>query len=127
VTFDDALKAGFGVLLAGLSAAVGWLLSSVLGSREKVKTLEMRVKALEVAQLSKEDVRQVVDAALDRYAAGAASRREQWDRALTAEIRQLVLESAARSLTESRNEVQKIVPMLVHEVCNSCPNRENGD
>lgn len=99
MTIDDAFKAVATAALAALSAVAAWLARRVVESHDKIMSLEGRATALESAagkQLTLEDVRRMLEAALDRRDTLAEQRREEWDRRLSLEIRQAVREACDR-------------------------------
>ena len=61
MTADDVIKSVACAVLALLSGAVTWVVTKVIGNRESVIKLEGRVSFLERQQVTKEDVREVVE------------------------------------------------------------------
>ena len=109
MTNDDILKTVFGSVLAGIGVVVGWLFRKVLGTEKnsshnsyRLETLEKKVKEIDTEQLTKEDVREIIDAALDRRDAQAAERRTEWNKTLVLQVKQAVGEHHALCREEMR-------------------------
>lgn len=82
------LKWGLSVLTTIVAGVVG----IVLRNHVKVARLEERVKDLEEASLTKEDVREVIESALAKRDKIATERRQEWEKRLPLEIRTAVTE-----------------------------------
>jgi Glu-tRNA(Gln) amidotransferase subunit E-like FAD-binding protein len=122
MTSDDIIKTVFGTLLAGLAGVVGWLFTKVIrngtfGAEANVRlaALETAVKEIKDSELTRDDVREVVDAALDRRDADAAERRKQWDKLLTLELSKAVKEGVEECQVETKKHLETIVPLIVRE------------
>lgn len=94
---DEIVKGLFGVVLAGVASAVTWLASLVLKNKDaalvagaKYEALDSRVGDLEARVLTTEDVRMVIEAALERRDVQFKERRSEWDRRLALEIKSAV-------------------------------------
>jgi uncharacterized protein YlxW (UPF0749 family) len=112
MTADDAIKSTLAALLAGLVAAVTWLVSTVLGGKEKIVLLEARLKSQEDRveeirreQVTVECVREVIEEALEKRDKVAEQRREEW-----AKTRQLETKAVIQE------ELDKLVPRLAREI-----------
>ena len=112
MTADDAIKAVFAALLAGLLGAVTWVVRNVLGVKEKVLLLEVRIKAQEdrvdeikASQVTVECVREVIEEVLDRRDVSANERRAEWDRRHRLEIEAVV-----------SDKLDSLVPRLAREI-----------
>jgi Fe2+ transport system protein B len=123
MTLADGLTWAGGIAASLITAAVGWLYKVAFDNRELGRELGVRVNALETRMLNKEDVRVVVDQALERYRQDHAERRKEWDRALTAEIRSAIVESASAQRAITAEQIERLVPRVVREVCDACPGR----
>lgn len=112
MTNDELFKWIFGLLTTGLSLVVGFLASSVIGSREKLimqgvklETLEASMKELKENLITEDCVSKVIEAAFDKRDAKNQERRKEWD-----ETRRIQTKEAVRE------EVAAAIPKIVQEV-----------
>lgn len=112
MTADDILKTVFTAVVGILTAAVGWLVRSVLIAKETILLHDARLHKMEgeIAELKKEAltvecIREVVEGALDRRDGQAAERRVEWDKMHTLEIRQVVAD-----------ELERMLPRIIREL-----------
>lgn len=115
MTLDETLKVAAGTFAALTGAALTWLVRSVLGNRETISTFGLRIKSLEASQVSKEDVRQVVEQALDRRAVEDDRRRQEHDALLAAQVREAVSEGTRECRSLDAHNLERLVPRIVHE------------
>jgi hypothetical protein len=99
VSSDDILKGVFGLLLGAIASVLGWLASVVMKNKDasligtaSMSALGSRVDNLERTALTREDVRVVMETALDKRDRDLADRRVEWDKRLTLEIKAAVSE-----------------------------------
>lgn len=109
MTLDEVVKGAVLGLLGLLGTAVTALMglvfknwSGVAEGKIKIKALESDVEDLKDSQLTKEDVREVVDAALERRDKQNALRRIDWEKRLSLQIKQAVIEGI-RDCPHSKN------------------------
>lgn len=123
MTLEDAIKALGGLVVAALSAAVGWLWRMVQKNREdnvrqeeQIRDLSRQVEEDRRGRLTKEDVREVIYQALGARDAHNAERNNQWNEALTARIEKAVLTGVNECQAQTRDELERLVPRIVREV-----------
>lgn len=123
MTQDDAIKAIFGVVLASLTAAVGWIVNKVLKNREdnvqqasKLEELEGRLISMENKQLTKEDIREVIQGALSARDQSNLERRKEWNETLTLRIEKAVHEGVNQCHQNTKKEIELMVPRLMKEL-----------
>ena len=113
---DDALKVTFGSLIAALIAAVAKLFDRVRTNREDNVAQAERIADLQVkvdGQLTTEQVRAVIDDALNKRDVIAAERRQQWDDLLTFKIRQAVMDGVQQCQLQTKQELEELVPRII--------------
>ncbi len=110
---NDVVKGVAGFLFALLGAAVVWLVRTVTGTREnlllselRVKSLEDKMSALEKNQMTKEDTREVVEAALSKHEAACHTRKIEADKLMHLEMRNIVSEVLEKTLPKFVNELR---------------------
>lgn len=134
----------FTAILAILTAAVAWLVSRVLGSREdalelrgkldamtvkadaltaRVAVLEGEHKAFKADALTTEGVRKVMEQALSARDAVAFERRKEWDERLSLKIEASVLNGLQKCEANTKTELERMVPRIVREVLAATPKR----
>lgn len=115
MTMDDVLKTVFGLLLAALSAVVGWIVNAVVNSRDRIlqlegardnllekiakqdedhakeiKRLEDKLKEHEASKVTVECVREVLADELKKRDEAWAERRVQYDRLHALELEKAI-------------------------------------
>lgn len=123
MTQDDIIKSIFGVILTTLVAAFWWVTNKVLKNREdnvqqasKLGELEGRLTSMEKKQLTKEDIRDVIQGALSTRDANNLERRKEWNETLTLRIEKAVHEGVNQCHQNTREEIELMVPRLVREI-----------
>lgn len=111
MSFDDFLRFFFGGLLALLTPVIFWVVRTVLDTREHVLLLVVRTTRLEAdvmdqakKQLTTDNVREVIDAALEKRDKIYEARRVEWDRTRILEIKSVVKEEVDRVVESLRRE-----------------------
>lgn len=116
MTPEEVVKWFFGALLTGVTIVVGWLIRTVLTQDKSQAMLEREVKRVETEltkkaddlskkQITVEDVRKVIDEALDKRDKQVVERRLDYDKMHKMEIREVVSE-----------ELAKLAPRIVREI-----------
>lgn len=123
MTQDDIIKSIFGVILTTLVAAFWWVTNKVLKNREdnvqqasKLGELEGRLTSMEKKQLTKEDIRDVIQGALSTRDANNQERRKEWNETLTLRIEKAVHEGVTQCHQNTKKEIELMVPRLVREI-----------
>lgn len=123
MTLDDATKTLVGLMLAALSAAVGWIWRMVQINREssvrqeeQIKDLVRQIKEDRTERLTKEDVRDVINHALGQRDQHEGERRRDFDEALTLRIRNAVTEGVNECQAHTREELDRMVNRIADEV-----------
>lgn len=123
MTQDDAIKAIFGAILTTLVGAFWWVTNKVLKNREdnvqqasKLGELEGRLISMEKKQLTKEDIREVIQGALSARDLSNQERRKEWDETLTLRIEKAVHEGVTQCHQNTKEEIELMVPRLMKEL-----------
>ena len=104
MTLDEGWGYAIKALVAILTAAVVGLFRWVVGTRGRVKVLEKQVEVLEkqiAAQLTKEDMREVINDILAKRDTIAVERRQEWERRLPMQIKLAVQEGVKEHLRDA--------------------------
>lgn len=120
---EDFKNTVLGVVLATLVGAVAGLFKKVNSNGEavllhaaKLEALQIEVKRLDVAQVTQECVREVIEESLTKRDAAAQERREQWDENLTLRIEKAVVAGVRECQALTKAELERMVPRIVREV-----------
>jgi hypothetical protein len=112
VTGEDFAKGFVGILFAGLLGAVSWLLGTVLGHRDSITKLTMKVETLEAdmkkakeEQVTRECVREEIENALEKRDKLAETKRMEYARLRKLETKEIIDE-----------KLEQLIPRIAHEI-----------